>query len=518
MTTPTDVRLLNIGPWSHGMDNLDDNVFVSDQTVMSCTNFLFNDFGIPVPRPGATKLYHGADVYGSSGAIFYMLGIYRDYTTTSKVFAAIQVINSTGNHIFFVPLNNALNAVTTRANYVTFANAYQYSKILTYNLKTYLIPVSDGVSVGQKTTDRVTYTAVSAIPRGDSAFILRDRMFVVNKTTGRIYYSKATDPETWASPDGGFFDVSPNDGEPIRTVVVNNDLMYIFKLTRTWVFGFSSDPGVDGSLRMINQDEGAISSVEYNGVLYLLTRKGVFQFSNGQYTDIGRPIINSLDINTGYNGTGIFALGRYLYVYLGSDLSTIWAMNLTTKAWSKLSYDSATLGNPFTTIYGKPVNLEGTPFVIASSGSTLWLMNLDGTAPYDTDTNNVVVSPHYALQSKRYTINSYMMFKHFSYMMLYTDLALDPLDMPPTLTVDLDAANTDHLQNILLTTTEPNFIRPVTEPGRFNAIKVAIDKPINSMVGATIDTAGRPVGAVQSKISFKQFSIFYSLQRGHLGT
>jgi hypothetical protein len=520
LTTTENQRILSVGPWQNGMDQLDDNIFISDEVVESAVNLLFDDFGIPGPRAGLMKLLHKDDVYGFSNALFVMLGIYRNYSQPGKVYAVIQVLNSLGNQIFYVGLTDDNLGVSGVLWKKSLSNLHSFCKILQYNSQLYLVPTADGISVGLKCSDPagLTYTTVPTMPRGHSAFILRDRLFIVNKVSSRVYYSKATDFETWSSPDGGFFDINPNDGEPITSVVVNNNNIYIFKLTRTWAFGFVSDPAVDGVLSLLNQDEGAIDSAEYNGTIYLLTRNGVYQFNNGNYIDIGRPVLNALYINKAYSGTGIFVLGKYLYVYTGRDLQTIWAMNLATKAWSKLIFPLTPRGNMLTTIFGRPVNLEGTPYIIGSSGYAIWKMNFDGTAPYDTDQDNIVWSPNYYLRTKKYVINTYFVFKKFVYMTLYSRINLDYKDSPFTLILhpEAEGSETDLEKNVSNTQyyspgkNVREFIRAQFNSARFNGLRVAVDKPLTELPGVQIDSACRAVGAQIPSFSIKQLGVVYT--------
>ena len=50
--------------------------------------------------------------------------------------------------------------------------------------------------------------------------------------SSRLYWSALLDAASW--PASTFVDVSPSDGEPIRALVVHNDLLFIFKETSIW--------------------------------------------------------------------------------------------------------------------------------------------------------------------------------------------------------------------------------------------------------------------------------------------
>lgn len=195
---------------------------------------------------------------------------------------------------------------------------------------TKLVPTSAG-----------TLTAITTMPFGDTSFIFKDRMWIVDKTNSRMHYSKATDPTDWnTADDAGFFDVNPGDGESITDVVISTNQMFIFKESGTWRFTFTADPGAtnDGVLAVLSRDRGAYSACVYNNVTYLVGQQGVQRLVNGAFIDISQQIRDFFGL---FNfSSNIDYIENKLIVTLQStnpgDPHAL-VMNLLTGAWS--TYD-----------------------------------------------------------------------------------------------------------------------------------------------------------------------------------
>lgn len=182
---------------------------------------------------------------------------------------------------------------------------------------------------------------IASMPFGDISFMFKDRMFIVNKSTDEIYYSKATDPTAWntAGNDGsGFFFVNPGDGLPITDVVVANNQMFIFKESGTWIFTFTADPAADGVLRVLSADRGAFSATVYNNTVYLVGAQGVQYLATGNvFHDLSQQIKDFHKYFT--NNSVIDVLDFKLIVTLNAipGVPSALVMNLLNNAWSTYS-------------------------------------------------------------------------------------------------------------------------------------------------------------------------------------
>lgn len=104
-----------------------------------------------------------------------------------------------------------------------------------------------------------------------SSFIHKDRLWIV--TTDRIYWSKATDPTVFATPDGGFVDISADNR--ITGAVALNDSVYIITKSSTYMLSYSIDPSDDGYMRKI-ADTGGDSICVHDASPYIANKIGLF--------------------------------------------------------------------------------------------------------------------------------------------------------------------------------------------------------------------------------------------------
>lgn len=263
---------------------------------------------------------------------------------------SVSIINSvldTQNDIVFVSDGVATNGTVVKVN-INTQTVTQY--ITGIDGPTELVEDSTGnVFVYESNQSRIIKAAVpsapnlnpiTSMPFGDISFMFKDRMFIVNKATNTIYYSKPTDPTGWnIGVDGsGFFIVNPGDGLSITDVIVSSNQMFIFKDGGTWRFTFTSDPGVDGVLSVISKDRGAFSATVYNNVPYIVGRQGVQKLINGFFIDVSQQI---RDYNPYFTADSIIDnFKNRLYVTLQSAVAGqphMLTMNLISGAWS--TYD-----------------------------------------------------------------------------------------------------------------------------------------------------------------------------------
>lgn len=263
---------------------------------------------------------------------------------------AVSIFDSTldtQNDIVYIVDGVATSGTVVKVNIGT-QTATQY--VTGLDAPTEIVEDAAGnIYVYESNQKRITKAAVPATPNlnpivsmpfGDFSFMFKDRMWIINKISNRIYYSKPTDPTGWnIGVDGsGFFDVNPGDGLAITDVVVASNQMFIFKDGGTWRFTFTSDPGVDGVLAVISKDRGAFSATVYNNVPYLVGRQGVQRLINGNFIDVSQQI---RDYNTFFTSDSVIDnFKNRLYVTLQSSTTGqphMLTMNLISGAWS--SYD-----------------------------------------------------------------------------------------------------------------------------------------------------------------------------------
>jgi hypothetical protein len=271
------------------------------------------------------------------------------------------------------------------------------------------------------------------MPKGDISFILKDRMWVIDKANSVVYYSKATDPSNWTAPDGGSFSISPGEIDAgITDVVVLNNLIYIFKLNSFFVFSYDTDPGIDGRVTPLSRDVGAYSAVVFRGAIYAVNRSSVFKIINNQPVDIAKqldlPTYAGLDTADQVNNTWINIEGNRLVIgpfTIGSY--THFSMNLNTGAWAGRFYDDA-----FVSPVGKGISVvDSIAFGFGGVSQVYCPQKNDGTKDYvcftrlrstfgdptatmDITRADHTISPEYSLVTSDFVSQDYNVWKQLT--------------------------------------------------------------------------------------------------------
>src|SRR5690349_13615036 len=119
------------------------------------------------------------------------------------------------------------------------------SCVVQYNDKLWVIPSNNGTGSGgyfQISSGLVTFTAVAAIPKGETAVLYKDRLFIgcgiqASLNSSRFRFSSVSDPTLW--PSENFVDVAPGNGQKLVEMMVQGENILIFKEHSTWNFGYT---------------------------------------------------------------------------------------------------------------------------------------------------------------------------------------------------------------------------------------------------------------------------------------
>ena len=281
----------NIGPFTGGLNQLEDSRLIGDDQLAICQNFDIGRAGELFVRPGLRRPVVFANNQRLLGTV--LLG-----NNTSRAFT--RDVNFTGALYFTDGIN-----ITTASNWSLISSGYVIGlaeKIVQYNNSAWFIPkdVQFGTSTAAQgyrfTLDTNTGSTIAAMPRGTSAVVFKDRLFIfgpidINNTASqRVYYSAATDFTSF--PASNFFDINSGDGEGVTAAAVIADTLVFFKRHSTYALFFDSDPGL-GTLRKVNAQIGATgpeSVVGFENALYIIDERTVYKIQNLLFTDIGRNL------------------------------------------------------------------------------------------------------------------------------------------------------------------------------------------------------------------------------------
>lgn len=341
--------IIAVGPWPGGLNRRDENnapMTVDVKQLRWCLNLDVLDSGVLQSRLGCRKVLSTAPIYG--GTTINLIGSAIDGASKS-LYAVIGKFTSPNTTFYYT---RDPETPATGYNLITTAQTGTFTDVVNYNNVLYFVQSVGGAGTAQSRTSLSAggWTAQPNIPKGDQAFVVKDRMFVVDWTASTLYWSKATDPTTWTAPDGGSVQISPGDGQVITKVVFINNSIYIFKRNKTFLLTFNTDPSVDGQVVPLSTVRGAHDAIVYNNEIYLVNDQSVYKLVNNYFTDIA--ILTNIYQDAGLDQ--LFDTQVRLFIEAGNklivgpiniilpgQLFTHYCMNLITGAWSTRRYDDA---------------------------------------------------------------------------------------------------------------------------------------------------------------------------------
>lgn len=426
---------MRLGPWPGGL-NLRDADTASDQVPAGQLRELLNldvtDSGVLVPRRGCRRAGSAAMYAGlGAGAGFRVLGSVEG--GSQRVVVGVFDNAAAPGATTYYP--STAPASTLAGDWPVVPGgtlAGQHSTVVQYDGRVWFVPDTAVVPTNGASRTSMTagaWTAVVGMAQGDRAFMVRERMFVVDLAASRVYYSKATDPTVWAAPDGGSFDVNPGDGQDLQAAVVVNSQLYLFKRDRTYLFTFTADPAVDGQLTLLNDRLGAFDAVAHENGILLVNDRGVFRLLNNYFARIDTLVpVDELARQTTVAGvlTSPVVTLEGSRLVIGplrpqTDAFTHIAMNLETGAWSVRKYSDELVAPSSRSATARTSGIPGAATAILYGEGTGSLAATvlrstagDATTRLDHTSALAVVSPEYSLATGEYDFGSFWQWKRLA--------------------------------------------------------------------------------------------------------
>jgi len=320
-----------IGPFAGGLHNASGRgEAITDNELFDMTNFEIDpDDSSIVNRPGIDIVVNGVPAASIIIGTFYPPAADAHVITTNHT--TIRIVNvRTGSVVFS-------QACSGHAG-VQFYGAAQD--------RFYVAPVAGRTDGGYftYTGSTFTWTAVPAIPAGDAMVIFQYRVFVaagdqeLTKTDGLMYWSARQDGTKWDVPsDGGSAAISPGDGQKLKSIVVLNNDILLFKEHSTYRFSYTGNP-LNASISKLSNVIGAPNynavAVYDNNSVFVIHGSSVWQLYGYNYVKISIPL--KLQTNLGPNNvnTVLFkclsiCFSRLFFRYW----NTMYVYNIDTKVW-----------------------------------------------------------------------------------------------------------------------------------------------------------------------------------------
>lgn len=313
-----------IGPFTGGLNLNEDPLYIADNELAECINFDIGRAGELTTRPGFKAIHTAINpMTNKADKPVYIAGV----VSTKGVFDRLYVKQERTGPVtspgwYSIWFSDTPESLTKPWNFVTDLNGDVKTVLhsLNPNLEggafdqfyTWFIPYGTASTGAAHNTNTNTVVAVSGMPRGSTAVIFKNRMFISGNTADRdsvrrVYYSAVGNYSTW--PANNFFDVDAGEGGTVTALAIQGDSLIIFKQTSTWVLYYESDPFL-GTLRKINNEIGATgqdSIVFYKNELYVISKRNVHRLVSLLYEDIGHNVALH-KIRTAYIDTDFIAI------------------------------------------------------------------------------------------------------------------------------------------------------------------------------------------------------------------
>lgn len=318
---------IRLGPFVGGMNTLSDPTALQDTELVDACNVELDLDGSYIGRPPFFTLSV------PTGGHVRLLGYYVDGSNLR-----LLGINSSG----------IWHYTSGAWSFIAGTGSLDVTAMVQYDDKAWCVATPGSPSPGGY-VQGTTWTAVAAMPRGGSAVIHKERMYIVPgaSITGAnstlLRFSDPADLNTW--PGGNSIFINKGDGQKLIDILVYNDNLMLFKEDSTYVLAFDSSP-TDAISRKINPTIGVSDRncvVAYENSLYVLHENSVYEVVNYDFAKINSKV----PLKYGNTAPGGGWSDPFFLTLLGDRLvvkywDKFFIFGLKTKVWTR--WDTSTVG------------------------------------------------------------------------------------------------------------------------------------------------------------------------------
>lgn len=315
---------VKIGPFVGGMNTYSGPSAIGDNEAVELLNIDIDLDGSLSSRPGIAALAAAPPFTGEASTV---IGTYRSNVGVVYIIYAFA---------------SAVYAYDTNGSAWVNIQGGDFTACVQYNDKLFLVMRPSGVTQGGGQWDPVGgYVAIASMPRGYSACVYKERMFIAasknadQTSINRVKFSPVTNPAAaWVGTD--FFDVAAGDGQDIVRLITFDGQIVVFKTDSTYIFAYESSPG-KGQVQIVSATIGANTAqcvIEYENNLFVMHEANVYRISNWNWeqANIKIPFVYS---NVGAvstdKGTSVSILGNRL---MCRYYDNYYVLGLKTGAWA----------------------------------------------------------------------------------------------------------------------------------------------------------------------------------------
>jgi hypothetical protein len=319
---------LRLGPFTGGLNTASDATAIADAELAELTNLELDIDGSLISRTPAQE--RQGHISWSERIICIGEGIF------------------TGTH-YLIGSNISGVYYYLNATWTLITSTFQASIAVQYADKVYLVPHPSSVNPGGKWDPAGGFVAVAAIPKGQSAVVHKERLFIspgtdaVN-TTSRLNFSDPGNLDSW--PGANFIDIGQGDGTKLIDLTIFQDNLLLFKNQSTYVLSYDIRP-TDATVRKISSTigvDGQFCVANYENQVYVFHGGWVYEILNFDFNRLNTkvPFIRDESIPSAFSPEKIFLsiVQDRLYCRF---YKKVYIYGMRTRTWSEWQSNSESL-------------------------------------------------------------------------------------------------------------------------------------------------------------------------------
>lgn len=393
--------IVQIGPFSGGLNTFSDPTAVDDNELVVCENFELDLDGSLVSRPPV--VYKGVQLPLGTTGNAQLLGYYYDSS------GAAYLIASDGLNTTYYYNGTSWSVLTS-----TFAA----SAMTQFNGVAWMTAPVGSVNPGGYWSPTVGFVPDANMPKGEVIAALKTRLWVAagkdaTSNGTRLYFSKVLGqtPFWQVAPD--FIDIGAGDGQNIVQVVVYYNSLLIFRTNSIYSFQYTSDPAA-GTVSLVVPGVGLSnkdSVVPYESYLYFMYNDKAYEFLNSR--------ANQINVKVPFRSTsrlGLYAsysVSRFNKRILFNYWDTTYVYSLRTRTWTTWR---STVNGPLGKIVELSQNTVNPQAILFSSSAvaiggsrTAKMLSVEDGLTTDAETMQCVV------QTKNYNYQAASIYKKLAW-------------------------------------------------------------------------------------------------------
>jgi hypothetical protein len=310
---------LRLGPFVGGLNTTSDASTIADVELAECTNFEQDLDGSLKSRPPFKEI---------AGHV----------TFTERIVWLCEAIFGTDHYVIGSNANGVFSFINGVVALIT--NTFEAGAAVQYADKIYLVP-KPGSGNGGKWDPVGGFVAVASIPKGQSAVIHKERLYITpgiesTTNTSRLKFSDPGNFESW--PASNFIDVGQGDGTRLIDLTVMQDNLLLFKQNTAFLLAYDVRPD-DAVLREISSTigvNGQFNLVNYENQVYIFSQGWVYELINYDFNRINTkvPFIRDDTVPAAFADESVFLSlleDRIVCRYYRN----VYVYSLRTRSWSE---------------------------------------------------------------------------------------------------------------------------------------------------------------------------------------